>query len=97
MNKKSVNLINSLGDFVVFWNYDSQTVFHTTELSTNSLRILWCFGIMISTPFSPHRSFQPIPLGILWCFGIMIAKPFSIMFKLDFDRTGSGRDSGGMG
>ena len=25
-------------DFVLFWNCDIQTVFHTAELSTNSLR-----------------------------------------------------------
>ena len=27
-----------LGDLVVFWNYDIQTVFYAVELSTNSLR-----------------------------------------------------------
>ena len=28
-----------LGDLVMFWNYDIQTVFHTVEFSTNSLRV----------------------------------------------------------
>ena len=31
---------NSLGDFVVFWNYDIQTVFHAVELSTKKMLIL---------------------------------------------------------
>ena len=35
--------MNSLGDFVVFWNYDFHTVFWTTELSTNSLRYFVVF------------------------------------------------------
>ena len=31
---------NSLVDFVVFWNYDIQTVFYAVELSTKKMLIL---------------------------------------------------------
>ena len=39
---------NSLGNLVVFWNYDIQTVFHTQKLSTNSLGdfvLFWNYDI----------------------------------------------------
>ena len=36
---------------VVFWNYDSHAVFHTAELSTNSLGGSWCSGGVIACLF----------------------------------------------
>ena len=57
---------------------DFHTVFHTAELQPIPWWIVWCFGILISTPFSTQRSFQPIPYGgSSWCFGIIISIPFS--------------------
>ena len=49
---------NSLGDFVVFWNHDSQRSFQPIPWW-----ILWGFGIMISRPFSTQRTFQLISFG----------------------------------
>ena len=40
-------------DFVVFWNSDFQTVFHTAELSTNSLRdfvVFWNYDYVAPQP-----------------------------------------------
>ena len=54
---------NPLWDFVVFGNYD----FHTVSVHSGDFnqfprwgeKGLWCFRIVISTPFSTQRSFQP--------------------------------------
>ena len=77
---------NSLWDFVVFGNYD----FHTVSVHSGDFnqfprwgeRGLWCFRIVISTPFSTQRSFQPISWGMLWCFGIVISRPFPCIAEL---------------
>ena len=55
------------------WNYDLQIVFHTAELSTNSLGEFVAFrNYDFHTVFHTSEPSQPIPLWILWCFGIMI-------------------------
>ena len=41
------------------------TVFHTAELSTNSLGISWCVGIMISTQFPHSGAFNQFPGGFV--------------------------------
>ena len=65
---------NSLGDLMVFWNYDIQTVFHAVELSTNSLRaFVACWNCDLYIVSIHSRTFNEILRGNVWYFELMIS------------------------
>ena len=61
--------MNSPWYFVVFWNYDFQMVFHTAELSTNSLGECVVFmNYDVQTVFhaSEHSNYSLADFVVFW-------------------------------